>query len=95
VADAELEATVGRFAKYPPLRSMSSALRFCVIFSDTNVNNSENLQGGRLMPVETRSLERSFSYNGLRLPDPDPRLTPEQVRDLYCRQLSRNYDCRD
>lgn len=35
------------------------------------------------MSVETRSLERSFSYNGLRLPDPDCRLTPEQVRDLY------------
>lgn len=35
------------------------------------------------MPIETRSLERSFSYNGLRLPDPDSRLTPEQVRDLY------------
>lgn len=35
------------------------------------------------MPVQTRSLERSFSYNGLRLPDPDPRLTPEQVRDAY------------
>jgi PRTRC genetic system protein C len=34
------------------------------------------------MPVETRSLELSFSYNGLRLPDPEPRLTPEQVRDL-------------
>jgi PRTRC genetic system protein C len=35
------------------------------------------------MPVETRALARSFSYNGLRLPDPDARLTPEQVRDLY------------
>ena len=35
------------------------------------------------MPVQTRALERSFSYNGLRLPDPDPKLTPEQVRDVY------------
>lgn len=35
------------------------------------------------MPVQTRALERSFTYNGLVLPDPDPRLTPEQVRDVY------------
>lgn len=26
---------------------------------------------------------RTFSYNGLQLTDPDSRLTPEQVRDLY------------
>ncbi|MGH9440441.1 MAG: PRTRC system protein C, partial [Terriglobia bacterium] len=36
------------------------------------------------MPIQTRTLERSFSYLGLRLPDPDPKLTPEQVRDVYC-----------
>ncbi len=35
------------------------------------------------MPVQTRTLERSFTYNGVRLPDPDPKLTPEQVRDVY------------
>lgn len=35
------------------------------------------------MPVETRVLQRSFSYNKLHLPDPDVRLSPEQVRDLY------------
>jgi PRTRC genetic system protein C len=35
------------------------------------------------MPVETHALTRSFSYQSLRLPDPDPRLTPEQVRDVY------------
>ncbi|MGH9622440.1 MAG: PRTRC system protein C [Bryobacteraceae bacterium] len=35
------------------------------------------------MPIQTRTLERSFSYLGLRLPDPDPRLTPEQVKDVY------------
>ena len=27
---------------------------------------------------------REFSYCGLRLADPDGRLTPEQVRDFYC-----------
>lgn len=36
------------------------------------------------MPIQARTLERSFSYLGLRLPDPDPKLTPEQVRDVYC-----------
>lgn len=35
------------------------------------------------MPIQTRSLERSFSYNGLTLADPSPDLTPEQVRDVY------------
>jgi PRTRC genetic system protein C len=35
------------------------------------------------MPVQTRPLERSFSYNGLTLADPSPDLTPEQVRDVY------------
>ena len=35
------------------------------------------------MPIQTRTLERSFSYNGLTLVDPSPDLTPEQVRDVY------------
>jgi PRTRC genetic system protein C len=35
------------------------------------------------MSITTRTLERRFSYLGLQLPDPDPKLTPEQVRDLY------------
>jgi PRTRC genetic system protein C len=35
------------------------------------------------MSVQVRAMERTFAYNGLQLPDPDPRLTPEQVRDLY------------
>ena len=38
------------------------------------------------MPVETRVLNRTFRYNGLVLPDPDRRLTPEQVRDTYAAQ---------
>jgi PRTRC genetic system protein C len=33
--------------------------------------------------VKIEPLERSFCYNGLRLPDPDPSLTVEQVRDMY------------
>jgi len=36
--------------------------------------------------IEGRPLERSFTYNGLRLPDPDPRMTPEKVRMLYSNQ---------
>lgn len=35
------------------------------------------------MSVETRAMDRTFVYNGLHLPDPDPKLTPEQVRDAY------------
>lgn len=35
------------------------------------------------MSVQTRVMERFFSYNGLVLPDLDPKLTPEQIRDAY------------
>ena len=38
------------------------------------------------MPVQTRALGRTFSYMGLQLADPDPALTPEQVRDAYAAQ---------
>ena len=38
------------------------------------------------MPIETRVLQRTFSYMGLHLADPDPALTPEQVRDAYSAQ---------
>ena len=44
------------------------------------------------MPIETRSLERSFSYNGLRLPDPDTeahtRTGPRFIRE----HLSRDHN---
>jgi PRTRC genetic system protein C len=39
-----------------------------------------------LMPVQTRALERTFSYMGLQLPDLDRALTPEQIRDAYSAQ---------
>jgi PRTRC genetic system protein C len=38
-------------------------------------------QGDSLMQIT--AMVRTFSYNGLQLPDPDSRLTPEQVRDFY------------
>jgi PRTRC genetic system protein C len=38
------------------------------------------------MPIQTRALQRSFNYMGLELADPDPALTPEQVRDAYAAQ---------
>ena len=38
------------------------------------------------MAIQTRAIERSFSYMGLQLPDLDPALTPEQVRDAYSAQ---------
>lgn len=38
------------------------------------------------MPIQTRVLPRGFSYMGLQLPDPDPALTPEQVRDALSAQ---------
>jgi len=39
------------------------------------------------MSVKTEALVREFHYNGVRVPDPGPELTVEQVRDL----LTPNY----
>lgn len=38
------------------------------------------------MPIQPRVLQRTFSYMGLQLADPDPALTPEQVRDAFSAQ---------
>ncbi|MHB1678661.1 MAG: PRTRC system protein C [Sulfuriferula sp.] len=35
------------------------------------------------MTIQVTGLERSFSYNGVSLPDPGAALTLEQVRDVY------------
>ena len=37
------------------------------------------------MITETR-MSRDFSYNGLKLPDPNPAMTPEEVRQFYATQ---------
>jgi PRTRC genetic system protein C len=36
--------------------------------------------------METHILSRLFEFNGVRLPDPDPKLTVEEVRSLYSHQ---------
>ena len=33
--------------------------------------------------VKVEALTRAFIYNGVKLPDPGPGLTVEQVRDMY------------
>lgn len=33
--------------------------------------------------IKVNALERIFSYNGARLPDPNPDFSLEQVRDMY------------
>jgi len=33
--------------------------------------------------MQIATLTRVFDYNGVRLPDPGPHLSPEQVRDIY------------
>jgi PRTRC genetic system protein C len=35
------------------------------------------------MTITVQKLLRSFTYNGIALPDPGSDLTPEQVRDVY------------
>ena len=36
--------------------------------------------------METHILSRLFQFDGVRLPDPDPKLTVEEVRSLYSHQ---------
>jgi PRTRC genetic system protein C len=38
--------------------------------------------------IDAKALSRSFSYNGLKLPDPDPRMTPEEVKNIYSNQYA-------
>ena len=35
------------------------------------------------MALTTKALPREFSYNGIKLPDPDSSLSIEQVRELF------------
>ena len=37
--------------------------------------------------LESRPVTRSFRFNKRVLPDPNPRLTPAQVKDLYAAQF--------
>ncbi len=37
------------------------------------------------MITETR-MAREFSYNGVKLPDPNPAMTPEEVRQFFATQ---------
>ena len=36
--------------------------------------------------MEVKPLVRSFEFNGMRLPDPNPKLSVEEVRALYANQ---------
>lgn len=33
--------------------------------------------------MTTKPLAREFTYNGVKLPDPDPKMTPEAVRTFF------------
>jgi len=35
------------------------------------------------MALKIETLVRVFAFNGVRLPDPNPKFTVEQVRDMY------------
>lgn len=39
--------------------------------------------------IDAKVLSRSFTYNGVKLPDPDPRMTPEEVKAAYSHSVSR------
>jgi PRTRC genetic system protein C len=36
--------------------------------------------------IEAKVMTRNFTYNGVKLPDPDPRMTPEEVKNIYSNQ---------
>lgn len=36
--------------------------------------------------IDAKVLSRSFTYNGIKLPDPDPRMTADEVKNLYSHQ---------
>ena len=36
--------------------------------------------------IDGKAMPRSFTYNGVKLPDPDPRMTPEEVKAIYSHQ---------
>lgn len=36
--------------------------------------------------IEVTTLSREFTYNGVKLPDPNPNMTPEEVRAVYANQ---------
>jgi len=36
--------------------------------------------------ISAKVMSRSFTYNGVKLPDPDPRMTPEEVKVVYSHQ---------
>jgi PRTRC genetic system protein C len=38
------------------------------------------------MSVKIEALGRVFLFNGVKLPDPNPDFTVEQVRDIYCQK---------
>jgi PRTRC genetic system protein C len=52
----------------------------------TNDAAGRRRRGKRKAMIETKVLSRSFTYNGVKLPDPDPRMTPEEVKIIYSHQ---------
>jgi PRTRC genetic system protein C len=36
--------------------------------------------------IDGKVMARSFSYNGVKLPDPDPQMAPEDVKAAYSHQ---------
>ncbi len=38
---------------------------------------------GRVIAMKVEALQRTFVFNGVKLPDPGPGLSVEQVRDIY------------
>lgn len=48
--------------------------------------NSDITKEGFKIMTEVTTLSREFSYNGVKLPDPNPSMTIEEVRAIYANQ---------
>src|SRR5579859_7475392 len=48
-----------------------------------NFTNSVNLQGGLNITMTIETMAREFRYDGLRLPDPNAKLSVDEVRTAF------------
>jgi len=55
-------------------------------YCETNVTNSEILRRRSSTLMESHVLSRISEFCGQKLPDPNPQLSPEEVRNLYAHQ---------
>jgi PRTRC genetic system protein C len=64
-------------------RSCHILCRVLSLSASTFVSNSINLQGGLKIIMTIETMVREFRYDEIRLPDPNPRLSVDEVRTAF------------